>query len=117
MTDFGKGTYPIQQAIRECTRLLLEFNHEESWLMQHPDYSWQLRQRIRGNHGHLSNKQALDLYTYSSSKLKQVIGGHLSNKTNTIEQVQQCLEWGSQQLGIHPLIQVAADHGSFRRSG
>lgn len=109
MTDFGQGTTTIHKAIQTCTKLLLEFNHDEKTLMEHPDYHWQLRQRIRSSHGHLSNAQAAELLSYASPSIKQVIGGHLSNKTNHPSWVHGKIQGILNQLGITASIEIKGE--------
>ena len=66
--------------------LLLESNHDPDLLMQNPHYSLYLKQRILGNHGHLSNAASAEaLVSLCESGVRQVLLGHLSGENNTPE--------------------------------
>ncbi len=61
---------------------MLEFNHDEELLYQGP-YPWHLKQRIRSNHGHLSNHQAGRLLSDGlSDRLRHLVLAHLSEENN-----------------------------------
>lgn len=82
MTDIG---YPCKQVIRyfsRCDAAFLEANYCEQ-MLEKGDYPWPLKQRIRGDEGHLSNTQALELFlNYRSPSLKTLILSHLSKNNN-----------------------------------
>jgi phosphoribosyl 1,2-cyclic phosphodiesterase len=59
-TDFGIATRLVQEKLRGCRSLVLEFNHDEE-LLQNGPYPWHLKQRIRSRHGHLSNSESRQL--------------------------------------------------------
>jgi len=62
--------------------LLLEANHDLGMLRRGP-YPWVLKQRVAGRHGHLSNDQAADgLAELAGSRLRCVVGYHLSRTNN-----------------------------------
>ncbi|MES2644517.1 MAG: MBL fold metallo-hydrolase [Myxococcota bacterium] len=83
ITDLGRPTALLARHIRECHALVLEFNHDEDMLMEGP-YPYPLKQRIKGNHGHLSNKQAQALLTDGlGSSLRHLMLAHLSEDNNT----------------------------------
>src|SRR5205085_6812692 len=53
-------------------------------------YPFHLKKRIRGGQGHLSNKQALDLFTsHRSSSLSHLLLSHLSKNNNCPELVHE----------------------------
>lgn len=86
ITDVGVVTDEIRQMIGEANYLVLEANHDEAKLMAFPNYSQRLKERIRGNKGHLSNHDCgVALAENSTPKLKRVWLCHLSEKTNTPE--------------------------------
>ena len=55
-TDLGIATRLVQEKLKGCRALVLEFNHDEEMLQNGP-YPWHLKQRIRSRHGHLSNAE------------------------------------------------------------
>lgn len=83
VTDLGRPTALLARALRECAAVVLEFNHDEDMLMEGP-YPYPLKQRIRGSHGHLSNRQAQELLAEGlGSRLEHLILAHLSEENNT----------------------------------
>jgi hypothetical protein len=53
-------------------------------------YPYHLKRRIRGGHGHLSNKQALDLFLeYRPSFMSHLFLAHLSNNNNCPDLVRE----------------------------
>lgn len=83
VTDLGKPTQLVARHLRDCDVVVLEFNHDEDMLMEGP-YPYPLKQRIRGSHGHLSNRQAADLLTQGlGTRLKHLVLAHLSEENNT----------------------------------
>ena len=83
LTDAGHATPHIIAALDGCHALLLECNHDRQMLAD-SSYPSSLKQRIGGAYGHLSNQVAGEILSQlSQSKLKQVVGAHLSLKNNT----------------------------------
>lgn len=83
ITDLGRPTALVARQMRDCDMLVLEYNHDVEMLMEGA-YPWHLKQRIRSNHGHLSNEQASKLLTSGLGKrLKHVTLAHLSEENNT----------------------------------
>jgi phosphoribosyl 1,2-cyclic phosphodiesterase len=76
--------YQIKSTIEAITDLLfIESNHDEDLLHNGP-YPWDLKQRIRSNKGHLSNKQAVGVIeSILHPELKNIILAHLSEENNT----------------------------------
>jgi phosphoribosyl 1,2-cyclic phosphodiesterase len=81
-TDTGKVSRLVQQRLKGCNVLVLEFNHDPQMLREGP-YSPALQQRVRSDQGHLSNEDAADfLQTLVHDQLQCVILGHLSGTNN-----------------------------------
>ena len=84
-TDLGRSTKLIEDKLKDCNGLVLEFNHDSRMLEEGP-YPWELKQRVKGADGHLSNKQAGELLeTVSHDRLQIVILAHLSEANNLPE--------------------------------
>ncbi len=82
-TDLGYSTRVTLNRIAGATTLILESNHDEIMLLNGP-YPWELKQRVRSNKGHLSNKQAVGVINSILHKdLKNIILAHLSEENNT----------------------------------
>lgn len=83
VTDLGKPTALVLERLRSLTVAVLEFNHDEAMLME-GSYPWHLKQRIRGNKGHLSNEQAALLLEQGVHEgLQHLVLAHLSEENNS----------------------------------
>jgi len=81
-TDLGIATRLVADRLKQCRVLVLESNHDEEMLRDGP-YPWHLKQRIRGNHGHLSNTAAGELLeTLLWDGTEAVFLAHLSETNN-----------------------------------
>lgn len=81
-TDLGMyDEYTVKHLI-ECDALLLESNHDKH-MLETGIYPYQLKRRILGDKGHLSNDRAAELLSrLAGGKLKHVSLGHLSKENN-----------------------------------
>lgn len=87
MTDIGHVTLRAVEKTRLAHLALVESNHDPELLMIGP-YPWPLKQRIRGNLGHLSNGDCMDLLANGAGEgLSTVIFAHLSKQNNNPELV------------------------------
>jgi phosphoribosyl 1,2-cyclic phosphodiesterase len=83
LTDAGHATQHMIAALDACHALMLECNHDRQMLAD-STYPPSLKQRIGGAYGHLSNQVAGELLSrLDQSRLRQVVGAHLSLKNNT----------------------------------
>jgi phosphoribosyl 1,2-cyclic phosphodiesterase len=83
VTDLGRVTPLVREAVRGANAVVLESNHDEQMLME-CDYPWELKQRIASSHGHLSNKEAAELaQEMVHPDLCRMVLGHLSENSNT----------------------------------
>ncbi|MCM0083059.1 MBL fold metallo-hydrolase [Geomonas sp. Red32] len=81
-TDLGVATRLVEEKLKGCRALVLEFNHDERMLQEGP-YPWHLKQRIRSRHGHLSNEQGANLLAeLLHPGLEGVFLSHLSEVNN-----------------------------------
>lgn len=88
-TDLGHMTKTILNQIEDADLLLLEANHDVETLKVNPNYSYDLKRRILGNQGHLSNEAcATALVELAKRGLKTALLGHLSGENNTPELAQ-----------------------------
>lgn len=82
LTDLGHPTTHVIASYRECSTLVIEFNHEPALLAQ-AAYPAMLKKRIASNYGHFSNSQALSvLNSIAGRGLRHVVAAHLSERTN-----------------------------------
>ena len=83
LTDTGCATRLVKEHIRGSDALVLETNHDEE-MLRNGAYPWPLKQRISGQLGHLSNRQAADtLCEVACDKLRHVFLAHLSAENNS----------------------------------
>lgn len=82
VTDLGASTRLVEDRLKGCDALIMEFNYDQVMLEKGP-YPLDLKRRIKGRHGHLSNLQAGELLrVLSHDKLKCVVLAHLSETNN-----------------------------------
>ncbi|MBX2924578.1 MAG: MBL fold metallo-hydrolase [Chitinophagaceae bacterium] len=87
-TDIGNICKKVVHYFSQCNCVFLESNYCEDMLMQ-GSYPWHLKKRISGGNGHLSNKQALELFIrHRSAGLSHLILSHLSKNNNRPELVE-----------------------------
>jgi phosphoribosyl 1,2-cyclic phosphodiesterase len=92
VTDLGRSTRLVEDHLRGCRALIIEFNHDEKMLEEGP-YPLDLKRRIRGPDGHLSNRQAGELVkTVFHKDLKLVVPAHISDTNNLPEKAFQAVE-------------------------
>jgi phosphoribosyl 1,2-cyclic phosphodiesterase len=85
ITDLGRSTPVVEARLKGCHALIMEFNHDERMLEEGP-YPLEVKRRIRGPDGHLSNGQAKDLLmSLSHEDLRLVVLAHLSETNNSPE--------------------------------
>lgn len=90
-TDLGVVTQLVRENMRGTHIAVVEFNHDPDMLMEGP-YPWELKQRIHGRKGHLSNPSASKFVeTIFHSDLEKVVLAHLSETNNTPESALECL--------------------------
>lgn len=86
-TDHGAPDKHLLKHFAQCHAAFLESNYDEH-MLHHGDYPPALKERIRGGSGHLSNKQALELFlNHKSPDLTHLFLSHLSEHNNTPELV------------------------------
>lgn len=82
ITDIGYACKQVLKHFANCHAVFLESNYCEEMLMN-GGYPYHLKQRISGDEGHLSNKQALDLFlNFKAPHLQLLILSHLSQNNN-----------------------------------
>lgn len=81
-TDIGSPCEHLIRHFRQCHAAFLETNYDEGMLEQ-SYYPYYLKRRISGNHGHLSNRQALELFVaHKPAFMSHVFLSHLSKDNN-----------------------------------
>jgi phosphoribosyl 1,2-cyclic phosphodiesterase len=97
--------------LRGCDLLMIEFNHDDRMLREGP-YPWQLKQRVAGRWGHLSNREAAAVLREAvDEQCRAVVLAHLSEHNNTPELARRtaAAALGSAARGL--ALHVAAGDG------
>ncbi len=114
VTDTGKMTDEIDEAIADSDILVIESNHEENILL-YGRYPYHVKRRILSDIGHLSNEtcgKAIGRFldNQTEKKVPYVFLAHLSQENNTPEQailtVRNVLEEKEYYVGRHLRLQV-----------
>ena len=91
LTDIGVSTPHVERSLSGLDALVLECNYDNDLLWGGAYPRW-LKERIAGPFGHLDNRvSARLLAAIDRSKLKHVIGAHLSQQNNKPEIVRAML--------------------------
>ncbi len=84
-TDLGIVTDEVRNAITGCRTVLIESNHDVTMLQKGP-YTYELKKRISGEYGHLSNTAcANELPNLVKAGAVRFILAHLSRENNLPE--------------------------------
>ena len=88
-TDIGMACAEVQTYFSKCNGVFLEANYDEEMLMN-GTYSSVLKNRIRSSEGHLSNSQALELFSeHRSPALSHLLLCHVSAHNNDPARLEQ----------------------------
>ncbi|MDD3562970.1 MAG: MBL fold metallo-hydrolase [Candidatus Cloacimonetes bacterium] len=80
--DLGYPTKLTIHKLSEAHALILESNHDHDMLMEGP-YEWNLKMRVKSEHGHLSNDEAVNLVSQVLHPgLRNLVLAHLSETNN-----------------------------------
>jgi phosphoribosyl 1,2-cyclic phosphodiesterase len=113
VTDLGQVTNLVRERVVDLDALVLESNHDPLLLRESP-YPWELKQRISGRTGHLSNENAGELLQHihcqTRRDLRFVVAAHISENSNEPGLALEVLRdsWSQNQLRPAPDF-VAAD--------
>lgn len=87
-TDIGEPCEQLVHYFKQCHAAFLESNYDEE-MLENGRYPFVLKKRIRGGSGHLSNRQALELYTsHRPAFMSHLLLSHLSKENNKPELVE-----------------------------
>jgi phosphoribosyl 1,2-cyclic phosphodiesterase len=99
-TDMGTVTELIYQRLRKANFVVIEANYDRKLLMDGP-YPWDLKKRISGRHGHLSNDGAgAALCRLAEEGVQQAVLAHLSDQNNRPELARQTCRDMLEEHGI-----------------
>lgn len=87
ITDTGYINQKYFKILSNNNLYVLESNHDIKMLMDGP-YPYYLQQRVQGDKGHLSNKQASDyLCKFIGDNTRKIVFAHISEHNNSYEKV------------------------------
>ena len=91
-TDIGAPCEHVIRNFRQCHAAFLEANYDEDMLVN-GRYPYHLKKRISGGKGHLSNRQALELFkAHRPSYMSYLLLSHLSKENNCPNLVQKLFD-------------------------
>jgi phosphoribosyl 1,2-cyclic phosphodiesterase len=93
-TDIGIPCENVIRYFSACHAAFLEANYDED-MLENGRYPYHLKARIRGGHGHLSNKQALELFCKNGTHMSHLLLSHLSRDNNSPDLVFQLFKKSS----------------------
>ena len=89
ITDIGKACESVIHHFGQCHAVFLESNYDEQ-MLEKGRYPFILKNRIRNGFGHISNKQALELFQkHRSPNLSHLFLSHLSYNNNCPKLVEE----------------------------
>jgi phosphoribosyl 1,2-cyclic phosphodiesterase len=84
-TDIGSPCEHVINNFKQCHAVFLEANYDEG-MLENGRYPVHLKRRISGTHGHLSNRQALELFlAHRPAFMSHLFLSHLSKDNNDPE--------------------------------
>ncbi|MCD6013211.1 MAG: fold metallo-hydrolase [Flavipsychrobacter sp.] len=99
-TDIGITCEHLISNFKKCHAAFLEANYDEV-MLEEGNYPIHLKRRIRGGKGHLSNKQALELFMgHRPSHMSHLVLSHLSKNNNRPEIVSELFSPYNNELNI-----------------
>lgn len=88
-TDLGAPCKNLVKHFKLCHAAFLEANYDDE-MLRLGNYPYHLKKRISGGYGHLSNKQALEVFTqHKPPFMTHLFLSHLSKNNNCPQLVQQ----------------------------
>jgi len=81
-TDLGFVSTLVAQRIKDSDLIVIEANYDAEMLRK-GSYSWELKQRIKGKKGHLSNRNAADIiFNVTKNGTTKIVLAHISKENN-----------------------------------
>jgi phosphoribosyl 1,2-cyclic phosphodiesterase len=88
-TDIGAPCKNLVKYFKECHAAFLEANYDEK-MLDAGSYPYYLKNRIRGGNGHLSNRQALELFrAHKPAYMSHIFLSHISKNNNCPDLVRE----------------------------
>ncbi|MCB5262944.1 MAG: MBL fold metallo-hydrolase [Candidatus Cloacimonetes bacterium] len=108
--DLGYCTKLTTLRLSQAHALILESNHDFTMLMEGP-YDWNLKMRVKSEHGHLSNEEAVGLLSQVLHPgLRNLVLAHLSETNNLPDLAYRVMNEYLQSIRSEIKLQVASQH-------
>jgi phosphoribosyl 1,2-cyclic phosphodiesterase len=102
ITDIGKACDNVVQHFSQCHAVFLESNYDEH-MLEKGRYPFVLKNRIRNGFGHISNRQALELFQkHRAPFLSHLFLSHLSYNNNCPKLVEELFT--SNAAGVRMIV-------------
>lgn len=112
-TDIGIVTKDVRDGLFGCETVVLESNHDPEMLLS-GRYPYDLKVRIRGRGGHLSNPDSAELTAFlAENGLKRLILAHLSAENNRPEIAYDAHAASLAGTGVEILVSSPTDPVGF----
>jgi phosphoribosyl 1,2-cyclic phosphodiesterase len=99
-TDIGAPCEHLIHHFKKCHAAFLEANYDDE-MMENGRYPYFLKNRIRGGNGHLSNKQALDIFIeHRPQFMTHLLLAHLSKDNNCPDLVKRIFSQNANDVEI-----------------
>jgi phosphoribosyl 1,2-cyclic phosphodiesterase len=109
VTDLGCAPRQVVRALHDLDALVLEMNHDLRLLLEGP-YPLSVKQRVRSDHGHLSNEQGARLLSQILHRgLRHLVLAHLSEHNNTKAHARRAAEKVLARFGSSASLAVASE--------
>lgn len=103
VTDLGHANAVVCDRLRECDLLVVESNHDLQ-MLRNSARPWNLKHRIAGKHGHLSNDDCMKLLqTILHARTRHLVLAHASCECNRYELIEQLAIKVLAAMGRHDL--------------
>jgi phosphoribosyl 1,2-cyclic phosphodiesterase len=122
-TDIGIACEHVIRHFSQCHAAFLEANYDDE-MLDKGGYPFHLKRRIRGGQGHLSNKQALELFTaHRPPFMSHLLLSHLSKNNNDPKLVQELFDKAAGETNIivasrhqeSAVYQIAGGSGAYTK--
>jgi phosphoribosyl 1,2-cyclic phosphodiesterase len=122
LTDIGHSCKEVKKHFGQCHAVFLEANYCED-MLENGSYPIYLKRRISGDNGHLSNKQALDLFIkHRGTHLSHLLLSHLSKNNNSPTLVNELFtkQAGNTQIIVAsryqetPVFRIEGNHSQLK---
>lgn len=98
ITDLGKSTPNVERAFASLDVAVLEFNHDLRMLRE-GSYPPELKRRVEGQWGHLSNEQSAAVTAHAGRRLSHLVLAHLSEENNTPAKAERAASEALHRIG------------------